>query len=98
MSGVMWGLILTEIIPVAFSARWSMPVCFVQKQQVKRISGPADAIRHMRDCFMDKSGPSYSRAIDICLAALRRETDPDIARVFFLAAYEDQLARAQKGH
>ncbi|WP_085423661.1 DUF982 domain-containing protein [Xaviernesmea oryzae] len=87
---------MSEIIPVAFSARWRTPVCFVQKRKVKRISGPADAIRHMRDCFIDKSGPAYSRAVDICFAALRCETDPDIARVFFLAAFEDQLAKAPR--
>lgn len=89
---------MSEIIPVAFAARWRMPVCFVQKRKVKRISGPADAIRHMRDCFKDKSGPSYTRAVDICFAALRREADPDMARVFFLAACEDQAEKALERH
>ena len=87
---------MSEIIPVAFTARWQMPVCFVQKRKVKKIAGPAEAIRHMRDCFNDKSGPSYSRAISVCFAALRCEAEPDVARVFFLAACEDQVAKSTK--
>lgn len=87
---------MSEIIPVAFAARWQKPVKIVQKKSIEKINGPAAAIRHMRDNFRDKSGPAYSRAVDICFAALRRETDPDIARVFFLAAYEDQVMKLRE--
>lgn len=87
---------MSEIIPVAFAARWSTPVNVVRKKRVEMITGPAGAIRHMRDNFQDKSGPSYWRAVNICFAALRREADADISRVFFLAAYEDELLKSHQ--
>lgn len=62
------------------------------------ITGPAGAIRHMRANFKDKSGPAYWRAVDVCYAALRLETDTDISRIFFLAAYEDEIAKSRVGH
>ncbi len=86
---------MSEIIPVAFAARWSMPVNIVQQARVKRITGPGEAIRHMRDCFGDTSGPLYSKAVNVCFAALRCETDPDTARSVFLVAYQDHLDRLQ---
>ncbi|WP_408004489.1 DUF982 domain-containing protein [Pseudorhizobium endolithicum] len=87
------GWALSEILLVNFGARWNEPVHIVEKRKVESINGPADAIRHMRDKFRDKTGPAYSRAVNICYAALRREADPDISRVFFLTAYEDYLSK-----
>jgi hypothetical protein len=45
----------------------------------------------MRTYFDEQSLPAYSRALDVCFAALRCETELDIARTFFLAAYEEEL-------
>ncbi|WP_132413336.1 DUF982 domain-containing protein [Neorhizobium sp. S3-V5DH] len=88
---------MSDVIPVSFGARWGAPVCLVQKRAVKRIKGPAEAIRFMKTDFRERSGTAYSRAVAVCFAALRRETEPDVARHFFLAAYESEL-RARSEH
>ncbi len=88
---------MTDVIPVLFGARWRMPVCLVLQKKVRKISGPAEAIRYMRTHFDVQSGPTYSRAVDICFSALRYEADPDVARSFFLAAYEGEL-EARRRH
>jgi hypothetical protein len=82
---------MTDIIPVAFAAQWSTPLHIIQKKSVMMIKGPAEALRYMKHHFAHKSGPAYFRAWNICLAAIRQETEPEISRVFFLIAYEDQL-------
>ncbi|WP_117196372.1 DUF982 domain-containing protein [Rhizobium terrae] len=88
---------MTEIIPVSFGARWGKPVCLVREKRVRQISGPAEAIRYMRTYFNERCAPAYSRAINVCFAALRCETDPDIAKEFFLAAYQGEL-EARRDH
>jgi hypothetical protein len=88
---------MTDVIPVLFRARWRMPVCLVQQKRVRKICGPAEAIRYMRSHFNERSVPAYSRAMDVCFAALRCETDPDTARAFFLAAYDGEL-EARRHH
>jgi hypothetical protein len=30
---------MTEVIPIAFSARWGVPVCLVQQNKVKWVRG-----------------------------------------------------------
>jgi hypothetical protein len=82
---------MSDVIPVAFSARWSMPILIIQADRIERITGPADAIRHMRTYLSNKTDPLYRRAFNVCLAGLRREAELDTARSFFLAAYQDHL-------
>jgi hypothetical protein len=89
---------MTDVIPVLFGARWRIPVCLVQQKRVRHIFGPAEAIRYMRTCFNDQSSPAYSRAVEVCFAALRCEADPDVARSFFLAAYEGELEAQRRRH
>jgi len=89
------GEISMRVISVAFTARWGEPICFVQREEVTSIAGPADAIRHMRENFIKRTGPTYTRAVDVLFAALRREADLDIAKVFFLAACEDDRMRTE---
>jgi hypothetical protein len=87
---------MPDIIPVLFGARWHPPVCLVQKSNVREIRGPAEAVSFMRDNFKT-AGPTYSRAMSVCFAALKCEADCDTAKVFFLAAYESEL-QSRIGH
>ncbi|MCK8779068.1 DUF982 domain-containing protein [Rhizobium sp. NTR19] len=81
---------MSHIVPVLFSARWYPPVNIVEKTRVRQIRGPAEAVRYMRDNFT-VARPACSRAISVCYAALRLETDHDTAKMFFLAAYENEI-------
>jgi hypothetical protein len=47
---------MTEVIPIAFSARWGVPVCLVQQNKMKWVRGPAEAISCMRNDFVVQSG------------------------------------------
>jgi len=84
---------MSGVIPVAFSAKWSPPVCLVQKNTVRWIRGPREAICCMRTEFADQTGPAFHRALDICFAALRREADLDVAKTFFVRAFEDDQVK-----
>jgi hypothetical protein len=84
---------MTEVIPIAFSAQWGVPVCLVQQNKMKWVRGPAEAVHCLRNDFAVQSGPAYNRALHVCFAALRFESELDVAKLFFVNAYEDQKMR-----
>lgn len=84
---------MTEVIPIAFSARWGVPVCLVQQNKMKWIRGPAEALHCLRTDFLEQSGPAYNSALNVCLAALRSESDLDVAKLLFVTAYHEQKSR-----
>ena len=87
---------MSQIIPVLFHGRWHPPVNLVEKTRVRQITGPAEAVRYMRENFT-VTNPACSRAISVCCAALRLEADHETAKMFFLAAYESEI-QVRKSH
>lgn len=81
------------IIAIEFTARWQSPVYVGDGPLLtKAISGPADALRHMKS-LTHRSGPIYWRAVDLCQHALTNGVHPEISRPHFIAACADADAR-----
>ncbi|MGI2034006.1 DUF982 domain-containing protein [Rhizobium panacihumi] len=81
------------LVAVDFTVRWKSPVYVGDGPLLtKTISGPADALRHMKN-LTHRSGPIYWRAFDLCQHALTNGVHPEISRSHFIAACADADAR-----
>lgn len=82
-----------DVIAIKFTARWQSPVYVGDGPLLtKTISGPGDALRHLK-IIRHRSGPIYWRAVDLCQHALTNGIPTEMCRSTFIAACADADAR-----